>query len=133
MTNKAFAKQIFEQHPLLMKVHVTSDGQFFGIENHAHNHAATLDDKTILNYAREDVMLTEKILDNNHELKKAGFVPGETLDVGANIPSEIETIDQVDTFPAQVNSQPSAAQEQLEALKDVGQVGGKNVTTRKRN
>lgn len=120
----AEAKRIFEQKPENMLVHFTSDGRPFTIKNHAENHSLTLDDKTIYTYGREDVVMTEKILNDNPDVKANGVKVGETITVGDNIPGATKAIDQVDTVLAKLHKEDLDKAAAVDALKVVEKVGG---------
>ena len=46
------AQEIFEVHPTLKKVYITSDGIGYESEHNANQHAKTLDDKSVTKFER---------------------------------------------------------------------------------
>jgi hypothetical protein len=54
MLTKALILAYFASHSTVEQFHFTADGQAFFHEEHASNHAATLEDKTVTSLTRED-------------------------------------------------------------------------------
>lgn len=124
---------IFKTNPNLKEFFKTSDGEAFYQESNAHNHAKSLEDKTVETIKREvvKVIQIEKDLDNDDEILYPENLELEKTENQDNTDSSENKLDNQPTdAPVNADSNPELIEDNASNVPDKKVVNPKKTTSK---